>query len=174
MFISGTEIEGAKIVLKDAAGNVIDEWESTTKAHVVMLPEGTYTMIETVAPEGYNKVTTEMTFTVDKDGKVTLLTTKVDNGGEIEVLNGNHVVLKDAPETVPEKETKNPETERKETPKTPVTTRRVGNPYTSTSTSTATSTGDSNDTVMWIVIAAAAAAAIAGLGVMISRKRRQD
>jgi uncharacterized surface anchored protein len=172
--LGGTEIEGAKIVLKDAAGNVIDEWESTTKAHVVMLPEGTYTMIETVAPEGYNKVTTEMTFTVDKDGKVTLLTTKVDNGGEIEVLNGNHVVLKDAPETVPEKETKTPATERKETPKTPVTTRRAGNPYTSTSTSTATSTGDSNGTVMWIVIAAAAAAAIAGLGVMVSRKRRQD
>jgi uncharacterized surface anchored protein len=178
--LGGTEIEGAKIVLKDADGNVVEEWVSSTKAHMVMLPEGTYTMVETVAPKGYKQVTTEMTFTVDKDGKVTLITTTVDNGGRIKVMDGNHVVLEDAPEDVPQegdKDNKKPSVPTHTTPGkpgTPSTTRRVVTTPSTTSVSRATSTGDSNNTALWIVLAAAAAAAMAGLGVMITRRRRHE
>ena len=165
--LGGTEIEGATIVLKDADGAIIDEWVSSTKAHSVMLPEGTYTMIETVAPKGYKQVTTEMTFTVDKDGNVTLVTTTVNNGGRIKVMDGNHVILEDAPEDATQDKDKTK-------PGTPSTSRRVLNTPSSANVSRATSTGDNNNTLLWIVLAAAAAAAMAGLGVLITRRRNED
>lgn len=171
--LGGTELAGAYIVVKDADGKVVDEWESTTKAHVLSLPEGTYTMVETVAPKGYKQVTTEIRFTVDKDGKVTLLTTKVDNGGRVKAMDGNHVVLEDAPEPVDV-----PGTEQKKTTTNvvtpPSTTRRVVTTPSTTSVSRATSTGDSSNAALWIALAAAAAAAIAGMGVMIGRRRRHE
>lgn len=47
-------IAGATLVLKDAAGNVKSTWVSTTNYHVIRnLPNGTYTVTETQAPEGY-------------------------------------------------------------------------------------------------------------------------
>ena len=165
-------------------GNVITEWDSTKDAFTIMLPAGTYVMVETVAPEGFERVTTEMTFTVGEDGKVTLLTTTVDNGGRIKVLDGNHIVLEDAPTTTPtiekEKDTtetpKTTPTENRETPNVPVTTRRVVTPSASSNAVTrATSTGDANNTVLWIVLASIAAAAmIAGAAVMVRRRRNND
>jgi len=176
--LGGTEIEGATIVLKDSEGNIIKEWTSTKDAFMIELPAGTYTMIETVAPEGYEKVTTEMTFTVDEDGKVTLVTTKVDNGGQIEVLDGNHIVLKDAPTKTPEEEKKKPDVEKPtESRKTtvPTTTRRVVTPTASSAQVTrGTSTGDSNNMALWIVLAAAAAGALAGAAVFMRRRRYDD
>ena len=139
-------------------------------------------MVETVAPEGYERVTTEMTFTVGEDGKVTLITTTVDNGGRIKVLDGNHIVLEDAPTTTPtiekEKDTtetpKTTPTEKRETPSVPTTARRVVTPSSPT-VSRATSTGDSNSTTLWIVLATIAAAAmIAGAAVMVRRRREDD
>ena len=180
--LGGTELEGAHIVLKDDKGNVITEWDSTKDAYTLMLPAGTYVMVETVAPEGYERVTTEMTFTVGEDGKVTLITTTVDNGGRIKVLDGNHIVLEDAPTTTPtiekEKDTtetpKTTPTEKRETPSVPTTARRVVTPSSPT-VSRATSTGDSNSTTLWIVLATIAAAAmIAGAAVMVRRRREDD
>ena len=180
--LGGTEVEGAHIVLKDDKGNVITEWDSTKDAFTIMLPEGTYVMVETVAPEGFERVTTEMTFTVGEDGKVTLLTTTVDNGGRIKVLDGNHIVLEDAPTTTPtiekEKDTtetpKTTPTEKRETPSVPTTARRVVTPSSPT-VSRATSTGDSNSTTLWIVLASIATAAmIAGAAVMVRRRREDD
>ncbi len=68
----GKELEGAKIQILDSKGNVVEEWTSTKEAHVVEgLKTGeTYTLHETVAPEGY-EITADATFTIDKDGKVT-------------------------------------------------------------------------------------------------------
>ena len=95
--LGGTEVPGAKMTLVDENGQLVHEWTSEETAEKLQLKPGTYTMIEVVAPEGFLPVTTAMTFIVEKDGNVELVTTTVDNGGEIEVLDGNHVILKDAP-----------------------------------------------------------------------------
>lgn len=96
------------MVLTDAEGNVIDEWTSTTEEHSMNLVDGEYILTEKAAPEGYYCVTTEMHFEV-KDGEVTLKTAVVDNNGEIEVLAGTHIILKDAPKVQSEYEEKKDE-----------------------------------------------------------------
>ena len=65
-----SELPGAKLVLKDANGNVIEEWTSTNEPHYVTLKAGTYYLSETIAPEGYKLSTETISFTVNKDGKV--------------------------------------------------------------------------------------------------------
>ena len=66
----GPELPGAKLIIKDSAGNVIDEWTSTDEIHVVKgLKEGKYTLTELIAPEGYATATT-IEFEI-KDGEVT-------------------------------------------------------------------------------------------------------
>jgi hypothetical protein len=68
---TGKELPGATLVLKDADGNVIDEWVSTTKPHYIEnLPEGTYTLIEKIAPAGYGLSEEVITFEVKYDGSV--------------------------------------------------------------------------------------------------------
>lgn len=68
---TGKELPGAKLVLKDATGNVIDEWTSGSTPHIVVnLKPGVYELSETIAPEGYQKTTETVKFTVNKDGKV--------------------------------------------------------------------------------------------------------
>ena len=68
---SSEEVPGATIVLKNSAGTKVDEWTSTKTAHEISgLEAGTYTLEETVAPEGYKKETTKITFTVDEYGNV--------------------------------------------------------------------------------------------------------
>ena len=96
--LGGSEIEGAHIVVNDEKGKLVEEWDSTTESHKLDLKPGKYTMEETVAPEGFQKVTTVIEFEVDKDGKVTLITTEVNGGGKISVTDINHVILEDAPE----------------------------------------------------------------------------
>ena len=81
----GEEIEGAhiQIIEKDKGGNetVVEEWDSTTEAHVI---EGLKTGVEfiireTTAPEGY-LVTTDTTFTIDAYGNVTSTGTVSEEG----------------------------------------------------------------------------------------------
>ncbi|ERK56431.1 Cna protein B-type domain protein, partial [Gemella bergeri ATCC 700627] len=87
--IAGKELAGAKIqILKD--GKVVDKWTSTNEVHKVKLSEGTYTFHEEAAPEGYLAVT-DITFTVDKDGKVKV--TNV-NGNKVEA-KGNKLIVTD-------------------------------------------------------------------------------
>lgn len=95
--LGGEEIEGAHIVVKDENGEIIDEWDSPTDSHKLDLKPGKYTMQETVAPEGYQIVTTIIEFEVDENGKVTLLTKEVDGGGRISLDGNDHIILEDAP-----------------------------------------------------------------------------
>ena len=59
-------LAGATFVLKDSSGKEIATWTSTTSSHVIKnLPNGTYTLQETKAPDGYvlNDQVVEFTIT---------------------------------------------------------------------------------------------------------------
>ena len=84
------EIPGAHLVITDQNGDTVAEWDSTDKAYEIAgIPEGTYTLSETIAPEGFVKRTSTVEFTV-KGHDVSTVTmenktfdfTKVDAGGE--------------------------------------------------------------------------------------------
>ncbi|SFW50906.1 Cna protein B-type domain-containing protein [Ruminococcus sp. YE71] len=69
---TGKELPGAHLKLVDKDGNTIDEWVSTTEVHKIYgkLKAGeTYTLVETMAPDGY-LIATAVTFTVNSDGTV--------------------------------------------------------------------------------------------------------
>ena len=79
----GEELEGAHIQIIDGDGNIVDEWDSTKEAHVTeKLKTGkTYTLRETVAPDGY-LLTNDTTFVLKEDGTVdTEKTTTVSKDG---------------------------------------------------------------------------------------------
>ena len=87
----GEEIEGATIQLLDSEGNVVDEWTSNGKTHVVdgLNTEETYTLVEIVAPDGYI-ITSEITFSFDEEGNVvTESTTTTDEDGNTVILIEN-------------------------------------------------------------------------------------
>ena len=66
--LGGSELPGAEIqILLD--DEVIEEWTSTEKPHVLYLLPGKYTFHEVSAPNGYQKVT-DIIFEVDEDGNV--------------------------------------------------------------------------------------------------------
>ena len=87
------ELEGAHIQIVDSEGKVFDEWTTKKDGNgaVRHLVEGlvagvTYTLRETVAPDGYT-IATETTFSVDEHGKVTT------TGAKTTDANGNTVLL---------------------------------------------------------------------------------
>lgn len=85
----GKEISGAKLQVLDANGKVIDEWTSKEgENHLIkgLVAGQTYTLRETVAPDGYN-VTTDIEFTVNADGTITT------KGKTTKDANGNTVLL---------------------------------------------------------------------------------
>ena len=62
--------------------------DGKNKTNITGLPDGTYTMTEVVAPDGYNKVSTDFTFTI-KNGVVDATgTTEYD-------VSGNDITMKD-------------------------------------------------------------------------------
>ncbi|MCD8231194.1 MAG: Cna protein B-type domain protein [Clostridiales bacterium] len=68
---NGEELPGAKLKVIDEDGNVIDEWTSTTEAHVIkeLVVGETYTLIETKPADGY--VTAEsIEFTIENTADV--------------------------------------------------------------------------------------------------------
>lgn len=66
------ELPGASLVVKDYDGKVIDEWVSSDKPHVIEnLKPGTYTLTETLQPDGYILSSETITFTVKGDGSIT-------------------------------------------------------------------------------------------------------
>ena len=89
--LGGVELAGADVtVTKD--GQEVDRWTSTTTSHELTLTEGTYVFHEISAPAGY-KVVTDITFTVDKDGNVTV--TNDTTTGTKTVVAGNKLVITD-------------------------------------------------------------------------------
>lgn len=79
-------IAGATLVLKDAAGNVKSTWISTTNYHVIRnLPNGTYTVTETAAPEGYILNKEPYKFTISDSNRE--IEIKVKNTARQSVVN---------------------------------------------------------------------------------------
>ena len=96
--VTGEEIPGAVIKLFKN-GTLISTWTSKTVAETFQLEEGTYTFREETEPLGYEKVTTEVEFKVEKDTtvaagyKVTVTTIS----GDVEQRADGTIVLLDAP-----------------------------------------------------------------------------
>ncbi|WP_195268334.1 SpaA isopeptide-forming pilin-related protein [Eubacterium sp. 1001713B170207_170306_E7] len=68
------ELPGAKLTLKDSAGNIIDSWTSGTDSHVItgkLTATKEYILVEETAPEGYT-IAESISFTVNQDGTVTI------------------------------------------------------------------------------------------------------
>ena len=79
-------LAGAKLVVKDSAGNTITGWTSTTNGHVIRnLKPGTYTVTETEAPKGYKLNTTPVKFTITASNEN--VTVKVYNEPKETVVN---------------------------------------------------------------------------------------
>ena len=65
------ELPGAKLVIKDASGKVVESWVSTNEPkYIEGLAAGNYTLCETQAPSGYVLATECIKFTVKADGTV--------------------------------------------------------------------------------------------------------
>lgn len=75
---TGTELSGAKLILKDHNGNVVEltednvnktnPWTSTGTPNELVLNPGAYILEEVVAPKGYALQKTPVEFTVNADG----------------------------------------------------------------------------------------------------------
>ena len=78
---TGQELPGATIQIIDSKGHVVESWTSADKPHEVTgLNVGeTYTLRETVAPEGY-AITTDTTFILNEKGEVSGGTTTQKEG----------------------------------------------------------------------------------------------
>ena len=64
------ELPGAKLVIKNEDGEVVEEWTSTNEPHYIeYLPVGKYTLHEDAAPNGY-KVASDVEFEVEDTGEV--------------------------------------------------------------------------------------------------------
>ena len=67
---SGEELPGATLRIVDADGNVVEEWVSSDEPHrIEMFAPGWYTLVETMAPEGY-LVANDVRFEVLATGEV--------------------------------------------------------------------------------------------------------
>ena len=82
------EIEGATLVVK-RNNVVVATWTSTSTPKTLSLAPGTYTLEETIAPKGYIKSTSKITFVVKSDGTITVDDKKVSS-----------VVMKNEPITI--------------------------------------------------------------------------
>ncbi len=72
---NGDLLSGAKLQILDQSGNVLDEWTSTNSEHETLLPDGTYTLHEVEAPEGYDLAS-------DKEFTVKVEIVELDAGSE--------------------------------------------------------------------------------------------
>ena len=68
---SQEELAGAHLTIKDSEGNEVVSWVSSTKKYLIKgLAAGTYTLTETIAPEGYVLSSETITFKVDEKGNL--------------------------------------------------------------------------------------------------------
>ncbi|MDO4466148.1 MAG: SpaA isopeptide-forming pilin-related protein [Bacillota bacterium] len=91
--INGNEISGADLKVKDQDGKVIDSWTSREdQTHEITVQPGTYTLVEDLAPLGYEKAES-ITFSVDHTGKVTVKGVAVDNVVMVDAFSDQRVTI---------------------------------------------------------------------------------
>lgn len=97
--IHGKELSGAKMQLIDSEKNVVDEWTSDGKNHVVSkLAIGKYILKEVAAPDGY-VIATDIEFEVFEDGSVSICGKKISATSK----DGNPlIIMVDEAENIPE------------------------------------------------------------------------
>ena len=109
--VTGEELPGATLQVTDAEGNVVDEWVSGEEPHEIVLDEGSYTLREEIAPEGYlvansvdfevvsgqvsQKVTMEDDFTKVDAEKVDAETGAPLSGAAMQVLDAEGAVVEE-------------------------------------------------------------------------------
>ena len=110
--ISSKELPGAHLVVRDEAGKIIDEWDSTDDVHYIYgLVEGKkYTLEETTQPEGYylNKEKVEFvvlgenktTEVVMKNTKTKTIISKKDMTSKKDIKGAKLVLKNEAGETL--------------------------------------------------------------------------
>ncbi|MDK6240612.1 thioester-forming surface-anchored protein [Winkia sp. UMB10116] len=114
--VNGTsELEGAKLKVvegENPTGKTITEWTSGKTTKTIQVTPGTYTMVETTAPAGY-EIAEHITFQIDTTGTIK---TKTQNG-TYTTNNTNTITMLDKvkPPTTPPK----PPTDRTPPPTTP-------------------------------------------------------
>ena len=83
-FTNGKEIPGAKLILKNSAGEKVDEWISTSEPHLISaLPVGKYRLTEILAPDNYVLSTETVEFEVKNTGNIQA--TQMYNEPEVKV-----------------------------------------------------------------------------------------
>lgn len=104
-FYDQTEIPGAELAILDAQGQVVASWVSGVAAIAVdtsKLLAGKddtyqeYTLREIKAPVGYKKAA-DITFAIDKDGKIYLVTENDAQIKSYKAVEGNHLIMYDEP-----------------------------------------------------------------------------
>ena len=66
--VTGEEVTGATLVVKNSNGDIVDEWVTTTIPREIPIGPGSYTLEETVAARNYIKSSEVIRFTVDNQG----------------------------------------------------------------------------------------------------------
>lgn len=78
------ELPGAEIEIRDENDKVIEKWTSTEAPHEIdRLPVGKYTLVETIAPEGYVLAENAVEFEVKATGDIQMVT--MENEPKVEV-----------------------------------------------------------------------------------------
>jgi uncharacterized surface anchored protein len=117
---AGNELRGATVELRKEDGTVVETWVSNGTTHTFNVEVGTYTLVETAAPSGY-RLASNITFVVDRTGKVTVNNVEVTSDAPIVMVD--RLDTPDTPRTPPETPTPTPppETPDTPTPRTPET-----------------------------------------------------
>lgn len=96
------ELPGATIVIKNSKGEVFIEYTSTNKPKEFYIPIGDYTLIETVAPKGYQKLKTEVKFRVLANGNIKMISATSSTHKLVKSQEGDldHLKIYNSPEKI--------------------------------------------------------------------------
>ena len=96
------ELPGAKIVIKNSKGEVFIEYTSTKEQKEFYIPIGDYTLIETVAPKGYQKLKTEVKFRVLANGNIKMISATSSTHKLVKSQDGDldHLKIYNSPEKI--------------------------------------------------------------------------
>ena len=67
-YVTGNEVTGATLVIRDSDNNVVKEWTTTATPAEYQLGPGSYTLEETQAPRNYITNSEKISFSVDNQG----------------------------------------------------------------------------------------------------------